>query len=741
MALMSHDELITFTGSVERVTYYNAENGYSVVKIRPDKRMPGYSSREGLVTVVGIMPELGVGEDVEFNGNWVEDPRYGMQMRVQKVNPIIPTTRNGIIRYLSSGIVKGIGEKRAEAIVDHFGEDTLNILNKNPERLTEVPKIKPSLAEKLAEAWADNVAVRQTMIFLQTYGVSSRMATRIFDYYGPDTVDVVKGDPYVLADEVYGIGFRKADQIALRMGLALDSPERLRAGLTFALNRMATEGHTYSPRADLLDKATALLEYEGPPATLEDILNRQLFQGNLIGDQIVVDGATVEAIYLPKFHRAETNARDSLRELARTPSLITEECADLDWPAYLDDLADSDQRDLTQEQQGAVQAAFTHKISVLTGGPGTGKTTTLRMVISALKDSGYSFSLASPTGRAAKRLSEATGEQAYTIHRLFGFTPDMGFMIDEADPLDVHMLIIDEASMIDLMLFQNILRGMAPQTHLMLVGDVDQLPSVGAGNVLNDVIESGIAYVTRLEKIFRQGVDSHIIVNAHRINDGLLPHMDNQSEDFFFFGEDEPAAAADLLVDVVINRIPRKFGYDPLMDVQVLAPMYRGPAGINALNRALQHALNPGSGRQAEKKLGDQVFRVGDKVMQTRNNYEKDVFNGDIGFIRAIDEDASEIIIDMSGDWINYTYGEVMDEIIHAYCISIHRSQGSEYRAVVLPILRQHYMMLQRNLLYTAITRAWQTAVLVGNRRAVSMAVKNDKVSERYSGLLARLTT
>ncbi|MBC8098736.1 MAG: ATP-dependent RecD-like DNA helicase [Armatimonadetes bacterium] len=733
------------TGTVERITYYNEENGYGVIKIKPDKRItdPQARDKDGLVSVVGTMPELGAGETVQLTGAWITDAKYGRQFRIETVTPIAPSSLEGIRRYLASGIVKGIGEATAAKIVDTFGLHTIDILNNNPERLAEVTSLKPGLAPKLARAWADNAAVRSTMIFLQQYGVSSRMANRIHGHFGTETVSRVQKDPYVLADEVFGIGFIKADQIARNMGLATDSRERLRAGLFYALNQMAMDGHTYAPRTLLTQTACDLLKVdEENQARLGALLDMQLFSGDLIGDDLLVDGETVKAVYLPSFYKAESGAAQRLRLLAETHSQITDDLADTEWVAYLAQLAAGANVALTAQQQSAVQAALTSKVSILTGGPGTGKTTTLQMVIAALVDNRYTFALACPTGRAAKRLQEASGYNAFTIHRLLGYSPSEGFISNEDDPLDVQFLIVDESSMIDLVLFNHLLRALKPTTHLMLVGDVDQLPSVGAGNVLRDVIESGIAHVTRLQTIFRQSEDSHIIVNAHRINHGEAPFMDNQSRDFFFFSADDASRAADLLLDIVTNRLPRKFAemgkpLDVMSDIQVIAPMYRGAAGVHALNELLQSTLN-NNPRLAQQKIGGRVFRVGDKVMQTRNNYEKSVFNGDIGRITGIDDDDNRIVVAVDGAFIDYDYSEA-EELIHAYCISTHRSQGSEYPVVVMPLLTQHYMMLQRNLLYTAITRAKQMVVLVGDRKAVFMAVSNNKVSERYSGLLRRL--
>ena len=726
----------TLSGTVERVTFYNPENGYSVIKILPEGQVQlSATASDGTVTVVGSMPELNPGESVEFAGDWTENPRYGMQFRAEQVTPIIPTSDQGLTQYLSSGIVRGIGPRTAERIVQHFGADTLHVLNHEPDRLYEI--IKPNLARDLAAAWLDNQTSRQVMIFLQGFGVTSKMARRIFDQFGGATVEVVQNDPYVLADEVFGIGFMKADQIALNMGLPVDSPQRMRAGLSYALNQMSSEGHVFVPRPELLEKTVELLRIEHSEL-LETVLSQQLLANDLISDRTVTD-SDEPAIYLPLYYYAETDAAKHLRRIANTPSTLTDKADQINWDRFLKDLLGSgDDVHLTDQQQGAVKAAFAHKVSVLTGGPGTGKTTTLKLVINALDSLDYRFALCSPTGRAARRLAEATGQEASTIHRLLGFSPGEGFDHSEDSPLEIDALVVDESSMVDLLLFYNLLRALKPETHVLLVGDVDQLPSVGAGNVLRDVIDSGVAHVTRLEAIFRQSEDSYIVMNAHRINMGEMPLTDNQSNDFYFFGEEEPTRAAELVVDVVQNRLPGKFGVDPIQDVQVVAPMYRGPVGVDNLNMSLQQALNGDSLRNAQKQVGERVFRVGDKVMQTRNNYEKDVFNGDIGFVRAIDEVGGGFEITINGIIQYYEWVETED-LMHAYCISTHRSQGSEYPVVVMPLLTQHYMMLQRNLLYTAITRAKQMVVLVGTRKAVAMAVNNNKVAERFSGLVHRL--
>jgi exodeoxyribonuclease V alpha subunit len=726
-------------GVIERITYYNEDNGYSVVKILPEKRYPRAQARDGAVTVVGTMPPLNEGESAEFTGEWVTDPKYGRQFRAQQAFPVPPNTAKGIVNYLSSGIVKGIGPRTAEKIVKHLGEDTVAILDAEPERIYEVPRLKRSLADHLIETWPKKRAERNVLIYLQGLGISARIAQRIVNEYGAHTQQIIENNPYQLADDVFTIGFRKADQIARRMGLLPDDAHRLRAGLHYALNELAREGHTYAPREELLAKAAELLGVDDT-AALTVALKGQLSAEKLLRDNLpdVILDEPIEAIYLPRFFRAESAAGQMLRAIAGGTSLIMRDHRETDWARYLANLSERNNISLSPQQLKAVRAALASKVSVLTGGPGTGKTTALQMLINALHDGDYRFNLASPTGRAAKRLGEAAGEDASTIHRLLGFSPDEGgFEHDESNPLPTDMVVIDEASMLDLQLFHSLLRALQPTTHLMLVGDVDQLPSVGAGNVLRDVIDSGIAYVTRLDQIFRQDDKSHIVSNAHRINQGQHPITDNQSSDFFFFNISDPEAVADHIVEIVKTKAPNRWNIDPVQDIQVIAPMYRGAGGVNNLNSRLQKELN-GDFRQAEVKLGNRLFRVGDKVMQTRNNYDKEVFNGDIGFVDSIDDDDNSLQIVIDGRFVDYDYSET-DDLMHAYCISTHRSQGSEYPAVVMPIITQHYMMLQRNLLYTAITRAKQLVILVGTRQAVRIAVKNNKVAERHSGLLQRL--
>ncbi|MDE2951559.1 MAG: ATP-dependent RecD-like DNA helicase [Chloroflexota bacterium] len=726
-------------GAIERITYFNEDNGYSVIKISPDKPYPRAQARDGTVTVVGIMPALQEGESAQFSGAWVNDERYGFQFRAEQTMPIAPHTAKGVISYLSSGIVKGIGPRTAEKIVKHFGEKTIEILDTDPQRIHEVAELKTKLADNLIDAWTKNRVTRNLLIYLQGLGISARISRRIINEYGAQTQKIIEHNPYQLAEDVFTIGFRKADQIARNLGVEVDAKYRLRAGLHHTLNELSREGHTYAPQDELIETACALLEIEDKQA-LKIALHGQVTAGKLMEDRLHdrTSAEPTSAIYLPRFFRAETGVASRMRALHGSESVIIKDHRKTDWTRFLRQLSESNDVDLSPQQQGAVRAALSSKVSVLTGGPGTGKTTTLQMLIGALNDGDYAYKLASPTGRAAKRLSEAAGVPASTIHRLLGFSAEIGgFEHDEDNPLPVDMVVIDEASMLDLQLFHSLLRALPASAHLLLVGDVDQLPSVGAGNVLRDIIESGIASVTRLDQIFRQDDDSHIVSNAHRINEGLEPYTGNESKDFFFFNIAEPDAAADMLVDIVRTRIPERWGLHPVRDIQVISPMYRGLIGVDNLNNRLQGELNDDL-RLASVKLGGRVFRVGDKVMQTRNNYEKDVFNGDIGYVDSIDDDDNSLEVVMDGRYVAYDYSET-DDLMHAYCISTHRSQGSEYPAVVMPVATQHYIMLQRNLLYTAITRARQLLVLVGTRRALWIAVKNNKVAGRHSGLLARL--
>jgi exodeoxyribonuclease V alpha subunit len=751
----------TLTGSVERITFYNPENGYSVLRLRPERHTPGLD-REGLATVTGNLPELSPGEHLRLQGRWINHPKFGMQFAVEVCEQTVPATTAGIRRYLGSGLIKGIGPRLAERIVAHFGAQTMQVIEEQPGRLQDVPDIGPHRAGLIAQAWEEQKQVKEIMLFLHSHAISTNLAIKIYKQYGNEALQVVRNDPYRLARDIFGIGFKTADRIAQALGLPPDHPSRIEAGVVYALNQATDEGHVFMPRPELSEQAASFLDVA--PEMIAPALER-LAQADLVRQDLVPLGeasgagkgsegtkegtlsttASVpgvreapaiygeQAIYLTPLYRNETGVAERLRLLATAlPGRLS------DMPPAFTPLDPS----LSTEQQAAIRTALSHPLSVLTGGPGTGKTTALKALIGALEAACKRYALASPTGRAAKRLSQATERPASTIHRLLGYSPGEGFKHNPKNPLDADMLVIDEASMLDLHLAHNLLKAIQPGTHLLLVGDVDQLPSVGAGDVLRDVIDSRLAPVTRLSVIFRQAAHSHIITNAHRINQGQMPVFptsgSGEGGDFFLFAADTPEQAADWVLDVTCNRIPQRFGLHPRDDVQVLSPMYRGPAGVTALNERLQASLNPSQAGHAEKKLFGQLLRVGDKLMQTQNNYDKDVYNGDIGNLFGIDAIEHSLAIEFDGRAVTYDWGEA-DQLVLAYAVSVHKSQGAEFPAVVMPVVTQHYMMLQRNLLYTAITRGKRLCVLVGNRRAIGIAVRNDKVARRYTALDWRL--
>lgn len=734
-------ELTVLEGTVERITYYSAEDGYSVIRLLPSTPLGFWSGvdESGLVTVVGNLPKVTPGESLQIEGVWQTHPSYGRQFRAENVRRITPATVEGIRRYLGSGLIKGIGPRSAERIVNHFGLETLNILDHDPDRLREVDGIGPYRARLIKRAWAEQQEIKSVMMFLQEHGVSTSLAVKIYKTYGENAIQQVRDDPYRLARDIYGVGFKTADKIARDLGLPPDHPARLEAGLVYVLNQAVDDGHMYLPATELIQQAAELLEV--PPAEVQSALERAdaAEMVKLVTLPSVVEEEPILAVYLPALYHAEVGAARSLRRIIDTPySRPSLPLWQVDWSPLIAEAAAESDAPLTRQQETAIHRALTHKVSVLTGGPGTGKTTALRALIRVLQRRGARFALASPTGRAAKRLSEATGQPAKTIHRMLGYSPAQGFLFNEENPLPADFVIVDECSMLDSVLAYALFRAIDPRSHLLLVGDVDQLPSVGAGDVLCDLIASQLAPVTRLTTIFRQQAGSTIIENAHRINRGQLPRFPDEADDFFLFKiSDDPARAAELVVDIVQNRIPRRFGLHPLDDIQVIVPMYRGPAGVLALNRQMQAVLNP-PGRPAERLIGGTIFRIGDKGLQTRNNYDKDVFNGDIGRVHAFDFTEQTMTVNFYDTLVTYDWSEA-SELTHAYAISVHRSQGSEYPAVVMPILTQHYMLLQRNLLYTAVTRAKRLVVLVGSMKAIAIAVGNDAVSRRHTALAARL--
>ncbi len=746
------------SGSVERITFFNPENGYTVLRLRPEvsqhKRLPGLGF-DGLATVVGNLPELSPGEHLRLQGEWDTHPKHGTQFKVEICEQTLPANVAGIESYLGSGLIKGIGPRLAERIVAVFKEETFDIIERVPERLLEVPGIGQDRTQKITSAWEEQKRVKEIMIFLHGHGVSTNLAVKIYKAYGNSALEIVQTNPYQLERDIYGIGFKTADRIAQALGLAPDHPSRIEAGIVFALNELINAGHVYAPREMLSARAIELLGVS--PDLIAPALER-LAQDDRIHPEIVPfqvaeektgKGGVAEArgaygepvIYLTPLFFGEKGVAERLKALSHGavdgPGFRTGQGTQLSFP----------DASLSPEQQAAVHMALSAPVSILTGGPGTGKTTCLKALITALEAQGKSYALASPTGRAAKRLSEATGHSASTIHRLLEFSPGAGFKRNGENPLAVEFLVVDEASMLDVLLTNNLLKALRPGTHILFVGDIDQLPSVGAGDVLRNMIGSGVLPVTRLTEIFRQAAGSQIITNAHRINQGNLPVVSwnnpgsstgKDSRDFFLFPAEDAAAAADWVLDLVSVRIPQKFGFDPLRDIQVLAPVYRGAAGVNSLNERLQEKLNPPAPAKAERKLYGITYRAGDKVMQTQNNYDKDVYNGDIGFIRSIDTIEHTLDVDFEGRVVAYEWSEA-DQLALAYVISIHKAQGSEFPAVVIPIVTQHYMMLQRNLLYTAVTRARKLCVLTGSWSAISMAVHNYKLVRRFTALDWRL--
>ena len=632
----------------------------------------------------------------------------------------------------------------AERIVAKFGDQTLDVIETNPERLLDVPDIGQKRARLIAAAWQEQQHVKQIMLFLHSHGVSTNLAIKIYKQYGDKSLAIVQNDPYRLSQDIYGVGFKTADHLAQALGLPSDHPGRIEAGVEYALSEISNDGHVYAPQGQLIERAAELLELES--GNIMPALDRLASQGRIqrellpgVSSNLAPDHRGIgeeqqdyrmPAIYLMPFYHGELAVAERLSALATH------------WPTRLSDMPSAFLQldtSLSTEQQEAVQRALRSPVSVLTGGPGTGKTTAVRTLIEALESAHKTYALASPTGRAAKRLSQATGRPASTIHRLLGFSPGKGFKHHTGNPLPTDFLVVDETSMLDLLLANHLLKALEPGTHLLLVGDVDQLPSVGAGDVLRDVIASGVVPVTRLSVIFRQASGSDIITNAHRINQGQFPVFTRESNDFFLFPAETPEEAGNWVQELVCERIPNKFGLRWKDEIQVLSPMYRGAAGVAALNERLQAALNPPGVLKPEKRLFGQTFRPGDKVMQIQNNYDKDVYNGDIGFVQMIDAIDQTLSIDYENRQVIYDWTEA-DQLVLAYAVSVHKSQGSEFPAVIIPLVTQHYLMLQRNLLYTAITRAKAVCVLVGSRKAIHIAVQNNKVAQRFTALDWRLT-
>ncbi|WP_322513672.1 ATP-dependent RecD-like DNA helicase [Chloroflexus sp.] len=717
-------------GILERITFQSESDGYTVAQLRP-------TGKRHTVTIVGKLLGVQPGEQLILEGEWRDHPTHGRQFSVQRYHSRLPATIDGIRRYLGSGLIKGVGPATAKRITETFGKYTLDVLEREPERLREVPGLGRKKAELIAEAWRAQQRIKDLMLLLQDLGLPTGVAVRIYKHYGDDALRVVQQEPYRLADEVDGVGFRTADAIAAGLGIARDDPRRIAAGLRFALGQASDDGHCYLPWRELVERAASLLTVTAEQ--VQAVLAELLAAGQLWRDAIVT-AATPEQqpIYLPPLAFAEIGVANAIRRSLAQRSALAAHYTPSRWELVFAHLAERRGIDLSPQQRDAVRTALTSPVMLLTGGPGTGKTTSLRALVLLLRARGYRPLLAAPTGRAARRLSEATGIEARTIHRLLEYGPDGSFRRNAENPLDCDLLVIDEASMLDIVLANQLLKATPPGAHLVIVGDADQLPSVGPGRVLGDLIESGIVPRVHLDAIFRQAAGSGIAANARRINEGLLPVWGGH-DDFYFFAAETPERCAELTVELVVERIPRRFGYDPRRDIQVLSPTHKGIAGVAALNAALQAALNPPRPGVAEYRSGATIFRVGDRVIQQRNDYDRDVYNGDTGEVIAINAEEQTVVVRFEdGRAIRYS-GLDLDDLALAYALSVHKSQGSEYPVVVLPLLMQHQPLLQRNLLYTAVTRARRLVVIIGDRRAIAAAVAAAEVERRYTGLGVRL--
>ena len=723
---------------VERITYQNAQNGYSVIKCRAK----GF---QDLVTVVGEMPDVHVGSVLYLGGTWRVDAKYGRQFSIETFEETLPATVYGIEKYLGSGLVKGVGPKFAQRIVQRFGKDTLDVIEEEPDRLLEVPGIGKLRVERIKKSWQEQKEIKNIMLFLQSHDVSTSHATKIYKTYGNDSIQVVQENPYRLADDIWGIGFKTADTIAEKLGFDHEKYVRLRSGLLYTLNRLSDEGHCYATRDMLLKTGAEMLSVE--ENVLSMTLDEMIRAEDVITEAIPQEeaGETEKAIYLPPFYFSEVGTAKRLGEIYRDPGGIK-----VDPTGLAEKIQKKTGMHYDAVQIEAILKAVTSKVLLLTGGPGTGKTTTTLGIITAFRAAGANILLAAPTGRAAKRLSEATGMEAKTIHRMLEVKPPEGYQKNEENPLEGDVLIVDECSMIDIMLMYNLLKAIPNSMTVIFVGDIDQLPSVGAGNVLRDMIDSACFPVVRLTKIFRQAQTSRIIMNAHRINTGKMPDISNgRQSDFFFIDmekqirqkglqEGDTAVLAEDAAKTIVELVKTKLSNyyrTPSGEIQVLTPMQRGVVGAANLNQALQESINPGT---VGLRRGGYLFKASDKVMQIRNNYDKEVFNGDIGVIESVDMEERALLVNFDGRSVTYDVTE-LDELVLAYATTIHKSQGSEYPIVVMPVLMNHYVMLQRNLIYTGITRAKKVLVMVGTKKALAYAVHNVTVEKRNTMLKERI--
>ena len=701
--------------TIDHITYQNQENGYAVLQAI----VKGYRDKQ---TLVGTFHEVKVGAVLTVDGDWKVDKRYGRQFASQSWSEELPATIVGIEKYLGSGLVKGIGPKFAKLIVSHFGLETFDVIEKDADRLLEVPGIGKTRVALIRESWEKQKDVKDIMVFLQGNGVSSTYAAKIYKTYGKESIEKVQDNPYCLADDIWGIGFKTADSIAQKLGYTNNDPRRCRSGILYTLSKLSEDGHVYSGREQLLKSAKELLQADEEPITAA--LDEMIEKEDLVTDE--------DAIFLPPFYYAECGVANKLKRLLETGTGNL-----FEGTVNIEAIVRKTRIQYDEVQVAAIRQAVQSKVMVLTGGPGTGKTTTTLGIIAALESIGQRILLAAPTGRAAKRMSEATGKEAKTIHRLLEYNPAEGYGRNDENPLEGGVLIVDESSMIDVILMNSLLKAIPLTMRLILVGDIDQLPSVGAGNVLRDIIDSGKIPVVRLTRIFRQAQTSRIITNAHRINQGLFPDISNgRNTDFFFIPKEDPEQAAAEIVNIVRNRIPKAY-HISTNDIQVLAPMQRSVVGAASLNIALQEAINP-IGESLSR--GGFKYRQGDRVMQIRNNYDKDTYNGDIGIIEQVDMEDRSLKVRFEEKLVEYEDNE-LDELTLAYATTIHKSQGSEYPVVVIPLLMTHFVMLQRNLVYTGITRAKKICIIVGTTKALAYSIHNMVVQKRNTRLKERLST
>ena len=721
--------LADLQGQIERITYTNEENGFTIARVKV------YGQRD-LVTVVGRLMAPTPGEILKMRGEWANHPKYGEQFKIVQYQTAVPASVYGIQKYLGSGLIKGIGPVMAKRIVARFGKDTLDIIENEIETLADVDGIGKKRIRMVKKAWDEQKEIREVMLFLQTHGVSSGYATKIFKQYGTRSIGVVKENPYRLATDIFGIGFITADSIADKLGFAKDSELRAEAGILYVLNQLSDDGHVFYPYEPLIKKCEEVLDVDreviagalGPLAYNRRVVIEDLNQ------EIDAFRENNKAVYLAKYHVSETSIAIRLKTLISVPKSIRK----IDSEKAIEWVQNQLAITLAKKQVEAIKCATENKVMVITGGPGTGKTTIINAILKIFSKLTEKIMLAAPTGRAAKRMSEATGHEAKTIHRMLEYSIQKGgFQKNEEHPLSSDLLIVDEASMIDTMLMYHLLKAIPEKSTFILVGDVNQLHSVGAGNVLKDIIASGAVPVVELNEIFRQAKESRIIVNAHKINKGILPSLkpSGPKDDFYFIEQEDPEEVLKIILELVKERVPRRFGLDPIDDIQVLTPMHRGTVGAENLNAELQKALNP---REDEVIRGNRSFRLNDKVMQVKNNYDKEVFNGDIGRIIRIDPENQEVTLSFDGREVPYDFTD-LDEIVLAYAVSVHKSQGSEYPAVIIPILTQHYVLLQRNLIYTGVTRGRRLVVMAGTQKALAIGVKNNRTEKRYTYLRYRL--